>query len=267
MNINLPRRSFLKVAGIGLASMFSPRHIKKGIPPYLTDYRDLYLISPQKAALEWFKHAKFGLFINYGLYSLLGRGEWVQYHEKIPVAQYAKLINNFTAQNFNADSICDLALEAEMKYINFDTAHHDGFCLFRTKQTNFNSLQSPAKRDFVEELAKACAKRKLGLCLYYSHGRNWRHPHAPNNDKWAGNARPGYDLPEPSYAYGQEHDLNKYIDYVNAQITELLTQYGPIANIWFDGYGVPVNGPTEKFRIPPDISAYTQTSAANPHLL
>jgi len=86
------------------------------------------------------------------------------------------------------------------------------------------------------------------LCLYYSRGRDWKHPHAPNNDKWGGAARPQYDPPEPSYAYGKDHDLNKYLDFMKKQITELLTQYGPVASIWLDGIAVPLNGDTSAFR-------------------
>lgn len=119
----------------------------------------------------------------------------------------------------------------------------------KTNTTDFNSVNSPAKRDLVEELANACVKKGLGLCLYYSHGRDWRHPHAPNNDRWGGNARPKYDKREPYYNYGEVHDLNKYIDYMHEQLNELLIQYGPIASIWLDGYSVPVSGPIKEFRI------------------
>ncbi|MBV6644504.1 MAG: alpha-L-fucosidase [Cyclobacteriaceae bacterium] len=218
------------------------------IPSYLDGYKG-YGNDPLGTATQWFREAKFGLFIHYGLYSLLGRGEWVQYYEKIPVKEYEKLKDGFTAKSFDADLITDLAMAAEMKYVNITTRHHDSFCLFDTKTTDFNSINSPAKRDIVRELADSCQKKGLGLCLYYSHGRDWRHPHAPNNDNWGGKARPTYDPPEPHYKYGQEHDINEYVDYMHAQLTELLTQYGPIASIWLDGYGVPMKGPTEKFRI------------------
>lgn len=220
------------------------------IPSYLGDYREQYEKDPRRTAVRWFREAEFGLFLHYGLYSLLGRGEWVQLREKIPVAEYEKLKDRFTAEKFDAELIADLALDAGMKYVNITTRHHDSFCLFRTAQTDFNSVESPARRDLVEELAQACANKKLGLCLYYSHGRDWRHAHAANNDEWGGQARPEYDPPEPSYATGEKHDLNRYVDFLSAQLTELLTQYGPIAAIWLDGYGVPVSGPTEKFRIP-----------------
>jgi alpha-L-fucosidase len=218
------------------------------VPSYLAAYAALYAQNPRAAALQWFREAKFGLFLHYGLYSLLKDHEWVQYRRRIPVAEYAKLKEQFTAEKFDAEFITDLALEAQMRYVNITTRHHDGFCLFATKQTDFNSLNSPARRDLVGELAVACRNKGLGLCLYYSHGRDWRHPHAPNNDEWGGNARPLYDPPEPSYAYGKEHDLQKYLDFMSAQITELLTQYGPVAAIWLDGIAVPKSGDYTKFK-------------------
>jgi alpha-L-fucosidase len=168
------------------------------------------------------------------------------------VAEYAQLKDRFTAEAFDAEAICDLAVAAQMTYVNITSRHHDSFCLWDTKQTDFNSVNSPAKRDLVGELAQACRKRGLGLCLYYSHGRDWRHPHAPNNDGWGGAARPRYRRPDPHYATGAKHDLNKYLDFMKAQITELLTGYGPIANIWLDGIGTPLhpkgNNRKEMFR-------------------
>jgi len=218
------------------------------IPSYLKGYEQLYRRDPRRAALQWFGEARFGLFLHYGLYSLLGRHEWVQFREKIPVAEYAKLKDQFRAEKFDAVAIADLALAARMRYVNLTTRHHDSFGLFATKQTDFQSLNSPAKRDLVAELADACRRKGLGLFLYYSHGRDWRHPHAPNNDQWRGSARPQYNPPEPSYATGNEHDLQKYLDFMTAQITELLTSYGPIAGIWLDGIAVPLSGDRAKFR-------------------
>jgi len=193
--------------------------------------------------IAWFRDAGFGLFMHYGLYSLLGRGEWVQYVEKIPVKEYEKLKDRFTAKDFDADFITDLALEAEMKYVNITSMHHDGFCLFQTNETDFNSVNSPARRDLVAELAQQCRRKGLGLCLYYSHGRNWRHPHAMTPDRYDESARPPYDTPDPTYATRENHDISKYVAYCQAQITELLTNYGPISNIWFDGWFTPKSGP------------------------
>ncbi|MEI8045080.1 MAG: alpha-L-fucosidase, partial [Verrucomicrobiota bacterium] len=149
------------------------------VPSYLKGYEKAYLADPRAAARQWFRDAKFGLFIHYGLYSLEGRHEWLQYREKIPVADYARLKERFTAAKFDADAIADLAVAAGMSYVNITTRHHDSFCLFGSAQTDFHARNSPARRDLIRELADACRKKGLGLCLYYSHGRDWRHPHAP----------------------------------------------------------------------------------------
>ncbi|MBT3374330.1 MAG: alpha-L-fucosidase precursor [Lentisphaerae bacterium] len=218
------------------------------IPSYLQGYEEIYKDDPRAAATQWFRDAKYGLFLHYGLYSLVGRHEWVQLKEQIPVAEYAKLKDQFTADKFDAMYIAEFAKDCGMKYVNITTRHHDSFCLFNTAETDFNSATSPAKRDLVGELAVACETHGIGLCLYYSHGRDWKHPHAPNNDQWGGSARPKYDPPEPTYATGDEHDLDQYLDFMSAQIHELLTNYGPVAAIWLDGIGVPLTGEHETFK-------------------
>lgn len=264
------RRSFLTTVGSATAGFAFARAAHSttatAVPSYLRSQASLYAKDPRAAALAWFGEARFGMFIHYGLYSLEGRHEWLQLREKIPVAEYTKLKERFTAAKFDADAITDLALAAQMRYINLTTRHHDCFCLFRTKQTEFQSLNSPAKRDFVGELAAACAKKGLGLCLYYSHGRDWRHPHAPNNDQWRGQARPQYNQPEPTYATGAAHSLQKYLDFMTAQITELLTQYGPIAAIWLDGIAVPRSRPERlaEWRLP---ELYAQIHSLQPQVL
>ncbi len=226
------------------------------IPNYLKQYKSIYQKEPRAANLEWFKNANYGLFMHYGLFSILGAEsnenenimEWVQYNRKIPVMEYSKLIDRFTAKHFDAEFIASFAKECGMNYINITTRHHESFCLFETKQTDFNSLNSPAKRDLVKELAQACEKYELGLFLYYSHGRDWKHPHAPNNDEWGSAARPKYDLTEQSYKYGIEHNLDIYIDFMKKQIEELLIQYPTVAGIWLDGIGVPMSGDYTKFK-------------------
>ena len=212
----------------------------EAVPSYLSHYEGLYRESPREAAVQWFREAEYGLFMHYGLYSLLGRHEWVQHRERIPVADYAQLMHWFRAERFDADWICDFARECGMKYVNITTRHHDSFCLWDTKQTTFSVMSTPCGRDLVGELAAACDKHGLGLCLYYSHGRDWKHPHAPNNDRWGGNPRPEYEPPELTYATGPGHDLQVYLDFMTAQITELLTSYGPIAAIWLDGIMLPL---------------------------
>ena len=211
------------------------------------------------SGIDWFRNARFGLFMHYGLYSLAGRAEWLQWIEKISVGEYEKLKSEFTAVAFDADMLTDLALEAEMKYVNITTMHHDGFCLFDTSETDFNSVNSPARRDLVAELAEQCHKKSLGLCLYYSHGRHWRHPHAMTPEKYDHTARPAYDPPEPTYATEEDQEISKYVAYCKAQITELLTNYGPVANIWFDGWGTPKSGPWETELCIPELYDHIRT--------
>ena len=197
--------------------------------------------NPRRASLEWLRKARFGLFIHYGVYSLLGRGEWVQLRELIPVREYEKLKEKFTADKFDAEKITDLALAAGMKYITITTRHHDSFCLFKTTETDFNSLNSPARRDLIAELTQACRRKGLGIFYYYSYALDWRHPYfysreyglASTNAPW-GSARPAYKEPEPSYKFRKPEDFQHYIRFVHNQIRELLTQYGPVNGMWLD---------------------------------
>ena len=246
---DISRRHFLNRAGLGALALAagplvrSARAASASVPAYLRSQAHLDESDPRQAARQWLREAKFGLFMHYGIFSQLGRDAWVQYFETIPVKDYEKLKQTFTAEKFNADFITDLALAAGMRYVNITSRHHDSFCLFDSRQTDFTSTHSPARRDLVGELAEQCARKGLGLCLYYSHGRDWRHPHAPNNDEWGGSARPKYDPPDPSYATGPRHDLQQYVAFMKDQITELLTNYGPIAAIWLDGIAVPLSRP------------------------
>jgi alpha-L-fucosidase len=252
----LNRRDIIQTGAIAsaatLAGCMKPQAASAQVPSYLKGYEDLYAADPRAAALQYFREAKFGLFIHYGLYSQLeghwqGQhskpAEWVQFRGKIRLDEYAKLADRFTAEKFDPDFITDMALGAGMKYINLTTRHHDSFCLFDSKYTDFKSTNSAAKRDLVGELAEQCQQKGLGFYLYYSHGRDWKHPHAPNNDQWGGAARPKYDPPEPSYATGGDHALQIYIQFMKDQITELLTNYGPIGAIWLDGIGTPKSRP------------------------
>jgi alpha-L-fucosidase len=207
--------------------------VRSKIPSYLLDYAHIYAKDPHKAALAWFRDARFGLFMHYGLYSLLGRGEWVQLREKIPVAGYEKLKTKFTAKNFNPDFITDLALAAGMKYINITSKHHEGFCLFKTDQTDYNSVGSAAKRDIVGELKDACDKKGIGLFLYYSIAADWHYPYfLPRKAGWT-DYRPAYAHHQPEYLDPTGAKFQKYLTYARTQIRELVIQYRP-AGIWFD---------------------------------
>ncbi len=204
------------------------------IPPtYLRPYADLWATDPHAANLAWFREAKMGLFIHYGLYSQLGQGEWVQFNSRIPVARYAHLAGNFTAHRFDADYLTDLAIAAEMKYVTLVTCHHDSFCLWDSATERFNSVNAPCGRDLVREMAEACERKGLGFFTYYTFMANWRHPWFVNSDRLSF-ARPAYDEPQPEYLYREPADFARYLEYMQRCMDELLTGYGPLAGMWLD---------------------------------
>ncbi|QDU54605.1 alpha-L-fucosidase [Aeoliella mucimassa] len=229
------RRQFLATTA---AATLLPRLVQARLPDettpkYLSGYSKLYANDPRAAAKAWFADAGFGLFMHYGIASLLGRGEWVQYREAIPLSEYESLKDRFVADRFDADFITDMALEAGMKYVNLTTRHHDSFCLFESKLSDYSSVESPAKRDLVGELAEQCHAKGLGVFFYYSYALDWRHPYFYPRSYYP-IARPAYKQPEPRYQFANDDDFQRYIDFVHGQIRELLTNYGPVAGMWFD---------------------------------
>ena len=236
---------------------------KKTPPNYLKNYSDKFAENPRAANLKWFTDAQYGMFIHYGLYAQLGRGEWVQLRDTIPVAEYAKLKETFTAKNFDADFITDLALKAGMKYITITSKHHDGFCLFKTEQTHFNSLDAPCGRDLIGELYNACRKKGLGLFLYYSYAADWKHPYFYSRDIGWKHARPAYKNPQPEYKFEKDEDFRIYVDYVHGHLKELLTQYPEIAGIWFD----PIMGFYSRPDLFPIDETYALVRNLSPHAL
>ena len=233
------------------------------IPTYLKDYSEEYTVNPREANLHWFTDAKYGMFIHYGLYAQLGRGEWVQLRDTIPVAKYAKLKDTFTADKFDADFITDLAIKAGMKYITITSKHHDGFCLFETDQTDFNSLNAPCGRDLIGELAEACNTKGLGLFLYYSYAADWKHPYFYSREAGWKNARPAYKELQPEYKFQKDEDFRIYVDYVHKHVIELLTQYPTIAGIWFD----PIMGLYNRPDLFPVEETYALIRSLSPHAL
>ena len=233
------------------------------IPNYLLENEQDFFENPREANLKWFKEAKYGMFIHYGLYSLLEKGEWVQLRDTIPVAEYAKLKDRFTAEHFDADRITDIAIKGGMKYITITSKHHDGFCLFQTEATDFNVMNAPAGRDLIKELYDACEKNGLGLFLYYSYGADWKHPYFyPRVNGWT-YARPAYKEPQPEYRFEKDADFIIYVDFVHQQLRELLTQYPNIAGIWFD----PIMGFYSRPDLFPIDSTYALVRSLSPHAL
>ncbi len=176
-------------------------------------------------AREWFENARFGLFVHWGVYSLLGRGEWVMNNEKIPIADYEKLPPNFDPVNFDADEWCRMAKDAGMKYITITSKHHDGFAMFDSKVSDYDIVDStPYGRDVLKMLAGACERAGLKLFFYHSQ-LDWHHP-----DYYPTGRTAQYETGRPESGVWY-----KYLDYMDAQLKELLTGYGSIGGIWFDG--------------------------------
>lgn len=175
-------------------------------------------------AREWFQDARFGLFIHWGVYSVLEDGEWVMNVRKMPVPEYEQLPPRFNPTKFNAAEWVSLAKAAGMKYITITSKHHDGFAMFATRQNKWNIVDAtPFKRDPLKELAEEC--RKQGIKLFFYHSQlDWHHP------DYFPRGRTGQTTGRP-----ESGDFDRYLDFMDAQLTELLTNYGPIAGIWFDG--------------------------------
>lgn len=173
---------------------------------------------------DWFFNARFGLFVHWGLYAINAWHEQEQMRRAVPRLEYQKLIEKFNPQKFCPDRWLDIVEAAGMKYICFTTKHHDGFCMWDTKLTDYKVTNSPYGRDILAELAEACHRRKIPLCLYYS-VVDWCHPNYPNHNE-------SHELvrPEP----GDKPQVTEYIKYLRAQVRELCTNYGEIHGIWWD---------------------------------
>ena len=182
-------------------------------------------------SLAWWREARFGLFIHWGLYAVPagrwkgkdvpGIGEWIMHRERIPVREYEKLARRFHPSRFDAEAWVRLARDAGMRYIVITAKHHEGFAMFRSPSSPFNIVEAtPWKRDPVAALAAACRKYGIRLCFYYSQDQDWHEPDGAWND---------WDFDESKKVFA------RYLEEkVKPQLTELLTQYGPVGLIWFD---------------------------------
>jgi alpha-L-fucosidase len=167
--------------------------------------------------LKWFENARYGLFIHYGLYSLLGRGEWVLNREEIPLEEYRRLADRFTAEHFDAEAICDLAVRAGMRYVVLTTMHHDGFRLYDTALSRFSTAATAAQRDLVAELVAAARKRGLRIGLYHS------------LNIWS-------ETPDAVDALEGKAAYDRFLETVFARLRELATKYAPFDTMWYDGW-------------------------------
>jgi alpha-L-fucosidase len=189
--------------------------------------------------LEWFRDAKYGMFIHWGLYAIpagewkgqrcLGLGEWLMNRCKVPVREYEQLAKQFNPVKFDADAWVRLAQDAGMKYIVITAKHHDGFALFKSAASPYNVVDAtPYNKDILKQLADACARHGMRLGFYYSQSQDWHEPGGAGNTWDFG----------PDTAPDGKTELKKYDEYLRGkaepQVKELLTGYGPVALIWFD---------------------------------
>jgi alpha-L-fucosidase len=175
-------------------------------------------------AREWFQDSKFGLFIHWGVYSVLGKGEWVMNNDHMPVNEYEKLPGRFNPTEFDAAAWVSMAKDAGMKYITITSKHHDGFAMFATNEGNWNIVtRTVYQKDPLKMLADECHKQGIKLFFYHSQ-LDW---HSPD---YFPLGRTGHDSGRP-----EGGDFNRYLDYMDNQLRELLTNYGEIGGIWFDG--------------------------------
>ena len=202
-------------------------------PAYLARFADLWATDPHAANLAWWRsEARSGLFLHYGLYSQLARGEWVMQKEGIPVTEYEQLFKTFDPSGFDPEAITDLALAAGMSYVNLTTCHHEGFCLWDSTVEPFNSVKA-CGRDLVRELAQACDRKGLGFFCYFTYPLNWRHPYAATKEMFF-KARPEHPDGDPRYLLTEEQELVKYWKWSHGCIRELCQLDVPIAGIWLD---------------------------------
>ena len=187
-------------------------------------------------ARKWFSDAKFGLFIHWGVYSILGDGEWVMNNQNISIEEYEKLPSFFNPIEYNPREWVKTAKSAGMKYITITSRHHDGFSMFDTKANNYDIIDSsPYKRDILKMLAEECRKEGIKLFFYYSL-LDW------HNDDYFPRGRTGNDIPGRN-----EGNWENYIEFMKIQLTELLSNYGDIGGIWLDGHWDQKEWDGEKF--------------------
>jgi alpha-L-fucosidase len=191
--------------------------------------------------IAWWKEARFGMFIHWGVYSIpagtwkgeehKGYSEWIMHGAEIPIKEYEQLPGRFNPVSFDAEQWVKLAKSAGMRYMVITAKHHDGFAMYHSKVSPYNIVHAtPFARDPVRELADACQRHGIKFGCYYSVDRDWHHPDAFCANQGEGNT---WDYPDDS-----KKDFNRYLKAkALPQVREILTQYGPLGIIWFDGVG------------------------------
>lgn len=177
--------------------------------------------------IRWFQEARFGMFIHWGLYAIPARGEWVRSYEEMSVDEYQQFFDEFNPVNYDPRQWARLAKTAGMKYAVMTSKHHDGFCLFDSKLTDYKATNTPAGRDLIAEFVEAFRAEGLKVGFYYSL-LDWHHPDYP---AYGDRHHPMRN--NPAFADVQT-DFSRYLDYMHGQVRELLTNYGKIDILWLD---------------------------------
>ena len=181
-------------------------------------------LTPREQTRQWFREAKFGMFIHWGVYALLGKGEWIRNVGKIPQEEYAKLPPKFNPTKFDPGDWADLAKRAGMEYMVITTKHHDGFCMFDAHNTDWKVTNTPFGKDALAMMTKAFEKRGVKVGYYYSI-MDWYHDDYLPRLPWEEESRPA-----------EGHDVMDYIAYMREHIEQLLTEYHPAPFVlWYDG--------------------------------
>lgn len=172
---------------------------------------------------DWFLEKRFGMFVHWGIYAIGGWHEQHQWRGRVPRDEYVKLAEQWNPTRFDPEEWLDLAREVGMQYLCLTSKHHDGFCLWDTKLTDFSTRHTPYGKDIVGMLAETCHRRDFPLCLYYSCA-DWHHPNYPNEGRH-------HELPPQP---GDEPDFARYLEFLRGQVRELCTNYGKIHGFWWD---------------------------------
>jgi alpha-L-fucosidase len=202
---------------------------------------------PDADRMKWFNEARFGMFIHWGIYAVpagewdgqTNYAEWIQLQAKLPCATYDKFAGQFNPTKFDAKAFAKTAKDAGMKYVVITAKHHDGFSMYDSKLTDFDIVDAaPYKRDPMKDLADAVRAEGMTFCFYYS-VPDWHHPDFPAKYSQRATISPEGEITAPGF-HGQpkdDADPQKYVQFVKGQVRELLTNYGPIGILWFDGGG------------------------------
>ena len=177
--------------------------------------------------MKWYQDARFGMFIHWGLYSIPARGEWVRSTEEMPEEEYLPFMKEFDARDYNPKQWAKEAKAAGMKYVVLTAKHHDGFCLFDSKYTDYKVTNTPAGRDLIKEYVEALREEGLKVGLYFTL-LDWHHPDYPH---YGDRIHPMRNHPECS---NENRDFSRYIEYMYNQVEEVCTNYGKIDIMWFD---------------------------------